>query len=291
MAPGVDLIEHLSKSRVDLIVPVGYGLNSPEDGTIFALARHFNIPCAGPDPICGAVCTDKSLFGSVVTGLFTSVTLGEPPFRVRVPRTIVVSGSMSARPVREAVDMLPAPLLLKPAFGGSSIGIEVMRTPSEAVDRAVSLCKTMGRVLIQEFVCGREISSTIVDLPDGPYLCPIVEIDKENAEFFGFEEKFGDNAKSHHIIPADFPSGIIATINRVMLTLHSALGLCGVSRVDALINAEEAEIIILEANPIAGMLESSIATDAARACGIDFETLAVTYALTAFRGRDLPALK
>jgi D-alanine-D-alanine ligase len=69
-AQKLDLIKQMSEAKLDLVVPVGFGLNSPEDGTIFTIAKFFGIPCAGPSPFCGTVCTDKSIFQSVVRGIF-----------------------------------------------------------------------------------------------------------------------------------------------------------------------------------------------------------------------------
>jgi D-alanine-D-alanine ligase len=154
------------------------------------------------------------------------------------------------------------------------------------MEHADRIKESAGRLLVQELISAREISSTIIDMPDRLHICPLVELEKRGSLILDYDAKFGASATSRHIIPAPFPPDITAAVKFVVSTLHSTIGFCGVTRVDALIDEGKSEIIVLEANPIAGMLESSIATDAARADGIDFETLAEAYALTAFRTRD-----
>jgi D-alanine-D-alanine ligase len=285
-AQKMDLIKQMSDKQFDLVVPVGFGLNSPEDGTIFTVAKFFGIPCAGPGPFCGAVCTDKSIFQSVVRGIFDSADSNNGRLYVRTPNTFLVSRFASRDALEKGIQSLPLPLVLKPAYGGSSIGILIAGTYGEAIEHANKVKESTGRLLVQELISAREISSTIIDMPDHVHLCPLVELEKRGSLILDYDAKFGVSATSRHMIPAPFPPDITDAVKRIVSTLHSAIGFCGVTRVDALIDEDKSEMIVLEANPIAGMLESSIATDAARADGIDFETLAEAYALTAFRVRE-----
>lgn len=283
-----ELVKQMSGKNFDLLVPVGFGLNSPEDGTFYTLAKFFGIPCAGPSPFCGSICTDKSLFQSAVRGIFDSENANNGRLRVRTPNTFLVSRFMSADTVVNGVHSLPLPLVLKPAYGGSSIGIVIAKSYSEAIEHANRIKESAGRLLVQELVSAREISATIIDMPDHVHLCPLVELEKRGSLILDYDAKFGASANSRHIIPALFSPDITNAVKHVVSILHSAIGFCGVTRVDALIDEDKSELIVLEANPIAGMLESSIATDAAQADGIDFETLAEAYALTAFQKREQP---
>jgi D-alanine-D-alanine ligase len=282
------LVKELSEKHYDLIVPVGFGFNSPEDGTFFTIAKYFGVPCAGPSPYCGTLCTDKFLFQSVVRGIFECRGEKIGQILVKTPKTFVVSRSMSGEAIMNGIKALPLPLVLKPGYGGSSIGIVTAKTYEAAVEHANKIKEPSGKVLVQELILAREISSTIIDFPDRVHLCPLVELEKHGSLILDYDAKFGTTANSRHIIPAPFSGQITAAVKQVVSILHSAIGFCGITRVDALIEEKKSEMIILEANPIAGLLESSIATDAARADGIDFETLAEAYAMTAFQAREQP---
>src|SRR5579871_6844248 len=114
-----DLLRQIGSSRFDLIVPVGFGLSSPEDGTIFTIAKLFGVPCAGPTPLCGNICTDKSIFQAVVRGISPCNELVGGQLRVRTPQTFVASRSTTQDAIQIGIRSLPLPILLKPAYGGS----------------------------------------------------------------------------------------------------------------------------------------------------------------------------
>lgn len=276
------LLDVLSKGGVDAIVPIGFGLHSGEDGSIYTISEMLGLPCAGPGPMCGNLCTDKSVFQLLIAGMFCNVTSMIGGFRIRSPKTVVVKPDMTFDAIAREIGQLKLPLILKPAFGGSSIGIMIAQDHAEATARADAVKVLYGLLLVQEYVRAREISATLIDFPDRLHHCPLVELDRGSSPIMGYEEKFGLSAKSRHIIPTTFPSSTIDVVSEMATRIHSTLRLRGVSRIDALIDDDKAEIVVLEANPIAGMLESSIAVDAAAYDGISFESLAEAYALTAF---------
>ena len=82
-----------------------------EDGTLQAALDMAGVPYTGPTVASAALCMDKLGFGSV------AMAAGLPT----LPRTLVLPGSDA--PAWEGVD---GPYIVKPRFGGSSIGIEVI---------------------------------------------------------------------------------------------------------------------------------------------------------------------
>ena len=82
-----------------------------EDGTLQAALDMAGVPYTGPAAAGAALCMDKLGFGSV------ALAAGLPT----LPRTLVLPGSEA--PAWEGVD---GPYIVKPRFGGSSIGIEVI---------------------------------------------------------------------------------------------------------------------------------------------------------------------
>jgi D-alanine-D-alanine ligase len=268
----------------DVVVPIGFGAPC-EDGHICALARIAGVPCAGPTPASGSIMQDKSALSKVVDSIFA---LG---CRVRSPRGCTVKAPVESAAVQDQLSKLTPPFVVKPAFSGSSEGLLIAVSPEEAVAAATTLLPVEGKVLIQELEkdirC--EISCTVLDISDGAHFLPIVELRRDDVLVLGIEQKFGVEGLNRHIIPARLDSHLAARVSDVVMKIHSAVGCIGLTRTDILVR-NDGELIILELNGIPGLLESSIACDAARAAGISFDELALKYAQSAFITRAEPQI-
>ena len=148
-----------------------------------------------------------------------------------------------------------------------------------------------GKVLVQhlEDPIVNEISCTVVDRADGPQFLPIVELRRDDVPVMGPKEKFGEDGLDRHIIPARLATDLTARIEQVVLRLHAEIGCIGLTRTDMLV-LPNGELVVLEQNGIPGLLESSIACDAALAAGISFDELCLLYAQSAYIRRDEPAI-
>jgi D-alanine--D-alanine ligase len=265
--------------RPDLIVPVGFGPPC-EDGHIYALARMASIPCAGPTPAAGSVMLDKSLLSTVVDSIFKET------IDVRSPKGITITKNTSPEEALTFISHLQLPLVVKPNYSGSSEGLSVATEYNVAITEALKLVANEGKVLIQELETdiAHEISCTVLDDQDGTHFLPIVKLQREDVLVLGAEEKFGESGLDRHVVPAPFDDDLVDRIKNVVLTLHVAVGACGLTRTDILVK-KNGELVILELNGIPGLLTSSIACDSARAAGIEFNQLAVKYAKSAFLDR------
>ncbi len=148
-----------------------------------------------------------------------------------------------------------------------------------------------GKVLVQELEKPilAEISCTILDGAAGPQFLPIVELRRDDVAVLGPQEKFGVEALGRHVIPSRLSAKQTSHVEEVVLMLHDALGAIGLTRYDILVRTD-GELAVLEANAIPGLLESSIACDAAYAAGISFDELAVRFAESAFIPRAEPRI-
>lgn len=281
-ADGGALMRHLLDERPDVVVPVGFGPPC-EDGHVCAVARMAGIPCAGPTPGVGGLMQDKSALSRIVDAIFP------PKSRVRSPRGCALTDGLDLAVAADRVRQLTPPLVIKPAFSGSSEGLGVAASHEEALAQVRALVAVEGKVLVQELERPvlSEISCTVLDTRDGPQLLPIVELKRDDVLVLGPEEKFGAEGLNRHIVPAKLTAAITARIGNAVLALHDAVGSIGLTRTDALV-LPDGEIVVLELNGIPGLLESSIACDAARAAGISFDELAVRYAESAFIRRPEP---
>jgi D-alanine-D-alanine ligase len=270
--------------KPDLVVPVGFGAPC-EDGHVFALCRMFGIPCAGPTPGAGSLMQDKAALGHVVDSIFP------PGSRVRSPRGCVLSRRLSAQELERHVNRIAPRLLVKPNFAGSSERLSVVDTHAEAIAAATGMLEHEGKVVVQhlEEPIANEISCTVIDRADGPQFLPIVELRRDDVAVMGPKEKFGEEGRDRHIIPARLARKLATRIKEVVLRIHAEVGCIGLTRTDMLV-LPDSEVVVLEQNGIPGLLESSIACDAALAGGISFEELCVLYAQSAYLRRDEPAV-
>ena len=155
------------------------------------------------------------------------------------------------------------PVVVKPACEGSSIGVHMVRHPSEW-EPALKNAFSYGRqVIVEEFIKGREYTAGILDRE----VLPLVEICPQ-ANFFTFSAKYQKGA-TRYICPAEIPENLTRDIQAVSLRAYEALGCEGFARVDLRVD-DEGQIFILEVNTIPGFTETSLFPKAARGAGYSF---------------------
>jgi D-alanine-D-alanine ligase len=280
---GLSILKRLTENPPDLVVPVGYGAPC-EDGHICALARMANIPCAGPTPAAGGIMQDKSALSRLVEAIFPAES------GIRSPSGCVLSNTQDLEEAAERIRALRLPLVIKPAWSGSSEGLLVAETHAQAVGLATTMLVKEGKVLVQTLERPvHEISCTVLDRRDGPQFLPIVELRRDDVAVMGADEKFGTEGLDRHILPARIGKSVEDKVKKAVMTLHDEVGSIGLTRTDILLLPED-QIVILELNGIPGLLQSSIACDAARAAGISFVELCVAYAESAYIPRAEPAI-
>jgi D-alanine-D-alanine ligase len=163
------------------------------------------------------------------------------------------------------------PLVFKAPKEGSSVGVYIVREPSE-LDGALREARSFGgEVLAEKFVKGRELTVGVV----GAEALPVVEI-VARQDFYNFENKYPflnpNAAGADHYCPALLSPELTARVQHTALAAHRALDLEVYSRVDVLLT-EAGEPFVLEINTIPGMTPSSLLPEAAAAAGIGYPEL------------------
>jgi D-alanine-D-alanine ligase len=160
------------------------------------------------------------------------------------------------------------PLVVKPVMQGSSIGLSIVEKEAD-LSKAVELAfKFDERVIIEEFLKGRELTVGILeDLP-----LPLIEIKPKRA-FFDFQAKY-QPGQTDYIVPAEIREDISRKVQEAALSAHRLLGCSGCSRVDIILN-EESLPFVLELNSIPGLTNTSLLPKAAKCAGIGFAELCV----------------
>jgi D-alanine-D-alanine ligase len=167
---------------------------------------------------------------------------------------------------------IPIPLVVKPARQGSTVGVVIVKNESELDAALAEAGKYDGKLLIERFVPGRELTIGVL----GDQALPILEIIPKGG-FYDFNNKYpflnpkaGGGAE--HVCPAKIDPNKTKQIQEEALRAFRALGLVVYGRVDVLLS-DSGEPFVLEVNNIPGMTEASLLPDAAAAAGISYVDL------------------
>jgi D-alanine-D-alanine ligase len=170
------------------------------------------------------------------------------------------------------------PVVVKPSKQGSTVGLSVVKQPSEYEPALTMARQYDDEVMIERFVPGRELT---VGVLEGKALA-VGEIIPRH-EIFDYECKYTPGM-SQEIFPADLPDSIADECARLSLLAHEALKLGGYSRVDFRLTPDE-ELFCLEVNTLPGLTSTSLLPQAARAVGIEFPDLCERICRVARRNR------
>lgn len=223
-----------------------------EDGTIQGALELMDIPYTGSGVMASAVGMDKWR----TKLLWRAAGIVTPNFE------LVEEGSdyagIEAR--------LGLPLFVKPANEGSSIGISKVKQKGELGAAYEEAAKADPLVIAEKFIGGGEYTVGILgDMP-----LPIIRIVPAN-EFYDYEAKYLRN-DTQYLCPCGLPQEQEDRIRAEALQAFRVVGGRGWGRVDFLMD-EAGEHHFLEVNTSPGMTDHSLVPMAAKAAGIDFDTL------------------
>jgi D-alanine-D-alanine ligase len=251
-----DLAAVLRDLRPDLVWPLLHGA-SGEDGSVRDALALFGVPALGTGPRESRVAWNKPIAKTVVAraGVRTPafVTLPQSLFR-----------ELGAHRVLDAlVARLGLPLVVKPAQGGSALGVTVVRSADD-LPRAMVECFSYGdTALVERAVTGTEVAVSVLDVGDGPFALPIVEIVTDGP--YDYDARYNPG-RTEYFVPARLDAATAAAAVDVALTAHRALGLVRLSRTDLILD-EDGTPWFLEVNVAPGMTETSLLPQAAEAAG------------------------
>lgn len=221
-----------------------------EDGCVQGLLEVMGIPYTGSGVRASAVAMDKVSTKRAVDGV-EGITMARD--------VLVVRGQ--PRPAD-----LPVPAVIKPAVGGSSIGIQIVRDVAalaSALDEALALDPV---ALVEAFVPGDEITVAVID---GQAL-PVVKITPVEG-FFDLEAKY-TKGKTVYEVPAPIDPRTAEAAQRAAVAAYDAIGCAGLARADFIVRADGVPVF-LEINTLPGMTPMSLSPMAAGAVGMDFADL------------------
>jgi D-alanine-D-alanine ligase len=176
----------------------------------------------------------------------------------------------------ESVNSLGYPVFVKPARGGSSIGISKVHDVGE-LDEAVELARQHDPKVIVEASAegGREVECGVLqgfgtNPPDASVVAEIV-IDPSH-EFYDFAAKYLPEEHTELTVPADLPTHVTERIRSFAVECFEALSCEGLARVDFFVLPDE-RVVVNEINTMPGFTPSSMFPRMWAATGVDYPEL------------------
>lgn len=257
------LLTVLANERPDAAVLALHG-GPGESGALRTVLELAGVPSVGATAQASRIAFDKPAAKAVLraAGLMTPdwVTLPATTFR-----------EIGAAALLERITAtLSLPLMVKPAQGGSALGVAAVRAGEEAhstlASAMVSAFSYDEDVLLERFVTGTEVAVSVVDLGDGPVALPAVEI-VPIAGVFDYEHRYTPGTVTY-FTPARLDSAVASACASAAVAAHQALGLRDLSRTDIIIDSAGVPWI-LEVTVAPGMTETSLLPMAVVADGRD----------------------
>lgn len=231
-----------------------------EDGTVQSLLDLIGLPYTGPDALASSLAWNKP----IAQGLYARAGL-------RVPDRVTLSQQafreMGANAVLDQVAAkVGVPVVVKPATGGSSLGLSIVQDPADLPRAIISAFSYADTVQIETFVDGTEVAVTVLD---GLALPPVEIQPKEGA--YDFTARYTAGATEFHA-PARLDEKVRTAAERTAVTAYETVGSRHISRADMIIDAQ-GEPWLLELDTCPGLTGTSLVPLAASAASLDFADL------------------
>jgi D-alanine-D-alanine ligase len=253
------LIPRLQAESPDAVFIALHG-GPGEDGALRGVLELMGVAYAGTSAHACRLAFDKPTAKSLVRG----AGLTTPPWLALPHATFRELGAAAV--ISQLVDRLGLPLMVKPAHGGSALGVSVVGEASELPGALVASFGYADTALIERFVEGTEIAVAVIDAGEGPVALPAVEIEPLDGPY-DYAARYTAGATEFYV-PARVSAEVATEAARVAVRAHEVLGLADISRTDCIVDAA-GQVNFLEVNVSPGMTETSLVPLAVTAAGRD----------------------
>jgi D-alanine-D-alanine ligase len=248
--PNNNLKKNISQFKPAVIFNALHG-QFGEDGYIQTILESFKIPYTHSGVIASSIAMDKEISKKI----FISNKISTPKF------IIYSFNKENLNLIKEIDRKLKFPVVVKPINEGSSVNVYICTKKN--IKKILNSMKNYKRVMIEEFIAGREIQVAIM----GNKKLGAIEL-KPKRKFYDYQAKYNSKAKTEHIIPVDITKKKLEEVMNMALKAHRIIGCKGISRSD--FKFYKNKFYILELNTQPGMTKLSLVPEIANYNGIKF---------------------
>ena len=248
--------------EIDVAFPVVHGTNV-EDGALQGYLKTVGIPFVGPDVTASAISMDKAI---------TKAVLKEAGVPVLNANVYTMADYEDPEGIADDIEKtFGYPVIIKPVNLGSSVGIGIAKSRGELIDAIDDAFRYAARIMAEHAISKlREINCAVLG-DENEAEASECEEPLTSGEILSYEDKYvngggkkggakGGGSKGAGManlsrkIPADLSPEKREEIRKLAVKAFKALGCCGVSRIDFMIDEEEDKLYFNEINPIPGSL-------------------------------------
>ena len=250
---GLDQLKVQGFDRCFIALHGRYG----EDGTVQGALELLDIPYTGSGVMASSIAMDKIM----TKRIWRFEGLPTPDWRMVA----------SAAETRAALEALGAPMIVKPARDGSSIGLTKVMNADECAKAYELAAQYDAEVLCEQFIAGDETTCPVLGTGAQAGALPVIRIVAPEGNY-DYQNKYFTDTTQYHC-PSGLPAAEEAEIQRIVEKAFRTLGCRGWARADIMIRASDRKPFLLEINTSPGMTGHSLVPMAARASGVSYENL------------------
>jgi D-alanine-D-alanine ligase len=258
VAPGAGLLAGSERLEVDVVFPVLHGTFG-EDGTIQGLLEVADLPYVGAGVMASAVAMDKEK----TKELWRQAAL--PVVEHLALRDTAEAG------LRAVLEHFPLPVFVKPAVGGSSVGISKVKSEKELAPAVTEAFRYAAKVLVEPAIEARELECAVLG-NEQPVAFPPGEIIPSH-EFYSYEAKYVDPQGASLQLPAILPQAVQARVMDLAVEAFQVISAAGMARVDFFFERASERIFINEINTIPGFTNISMYPKMCESAGLRYPHL------------------
>jgi D-alanine-D-alanine ligase len=226
-----------------------------EDGRVQSILDFLKIPYTHSGATASAIAMNK---------IFTSLICTKNIPNLHDPITSIIYKDDISEAIR-IINNFPKPFVVKPIDEGSSAGVEIIEE-GDIFDIQKYDWKFGGKIIIQQYIKGRELQIAIMD-DKALGVCEVIP----EGNFFDYNSKYiSDTTK--YIIPAKISEKKYQETLDISLKCHKLLNCRGINRIE-LILGEDEKLYFLEMNTQPGFTTTSLVPKISKSVNISFDDM------------------
>ena len=251
--PNYYLINTVKSFKPNIIFNALHG-QFGEDGYIQSILENIGIPYTHSGTDASAKAMDKEISKKIFI-----------KNKILTPKYIKYAFDKSKSVLKRIIkNKLGFPVVVKPINEGSSVNVFICN--SSNINSKLNVLKTYKKILIEQFIPGREIQAAIL----GKNKLGAIEL-KPKRKFYDYQAKYNSKAKTQHIIPVNLTKKKYNELMGISLRVHNLLGCRGVTRSD--FKYYKNKFYLLEINTQPGMTKLSLVPEISAYKDINFINL------------------
>ncbi|MBD9401486.1 D-alanine--D-alanine ligase [Comamonas sp. CMM02] len=231
-----------------------------EDGTVQGALELLGIPYTGSGVMASSIAMDKVM----TKRIWRFEGLPTPDWRM----------VGSAQETSQAFAALGAPMIVKPARDGSSMGLTKVTDAGQCAQAYALAAQYDEEVLCEQFIAGDETTCAVLGSGSGAAALPVIRIEAPGGNY-DYQNKYFTDTTQYHC-PSGLPADEEVRIQQIVEKAFRTLGCRGWGRADVMIRKSDRQPFLLEINTSPGMTSHSLVPMAARAQAMSYEQLCLT---------------